>query len=78
MNPTDTQYRKQLEVASAGLTKRELFAAMAMAGALSEKFLGQTSTAAPELPKWFFRNCVQAADALIAELESIVVAGDSK
>lgn len=47
-----------------GLTKRELFAAMAMQG-----FLANKAHSTHFLPEHDARYCIQIADALLAELE---------
>jgi len=59
-NPWDFFARKP-RLASDGLTKRELFAAMAMQGFLSDPNYNET-------PSRMAASCVRHADALIAEL----------
>ena len=52
-----------------GLTKRELFAAMAMQGLMASKELDYGTYAEPSDPlPWVMQESVRAADALIAEL----------
>lgn len=60
-NPWDFFATRKPRLASDGLTKRELFAAMAMQGLLSDPNYNET-------PTRMAASCVRAADALIAEL----------
>ena len=54
-----------------GLTKREFFAAMAMQGMMSldpSEMANCTGSEFKTVGEWMARNCLDAADALIAEL----------
>lgn len=55
-----------------GLLKRELFAALALQGAIanpSHAFFGVTTKENPDLPHWVIANSIKAADQLLKELE---------
>lgn len=55
-----------------GISKRELFAAMALQGAIANPnhtFFATTTKDRPDLPDWVFVNSVKAADALLKELD---------
>jgi len=65
---SEDRFNEEIHFAQRGLTKRELFAAIAMQGLMNATFTYSREWSAKMTPNWIAQQSVKQADALIEEL----------